>query len=153
MRPGSRRPPDAIVGHMRRFVLRVVVNAIALWLTTLLFSGFGHGWAVQVDPYAGGPVATAITFLLVGLVFGLVNGVLGTAIRIVAFPVYLLTLGLISLVGNGLLLLLVAWIRSWFGFGLSVAGFWYGVLGALVLGVVAWAVGLLLRPLGGRETD
>jgi putative membrane protein len=135
---------------MRRFVVRVVVNAIALWLTTLVFAAFG--WTgVRVVPYQANPTALVVTYLLLGLLFGVVNGVLGTAIRIVAFPLYLLTLGLISLVVNGLLFLLVAWISSLFGFGLVVAGFWWGVLGAIVLGVLAWIISLVLRPLSGAD--
>ena len=67
------------------------------------------------------------------------------------FFLYLLTLGLISLLVNGLLFLLVAWISDLLGFGLVVGGFWWGVLGALVLAVLSWLIGLLLRPLGGRE--
>jgi putative membrane protein len=137
---------------MRRFVVRAVVNAIALWLATLLFGAFGQGNGVRVVPYrADDPVATVLTYLLLGIVFGLVNGVLGTAIRIVAFPLYLLTLGLISLVVNGLLFLLVAWISGVIGFGLVVNGFWWGVLGALVTGIIGWIVALILRPLSGRE--
>jgi putative membrane protein len=136
---------------MRRFVVRVIGNAIALWLTTLLFAAFGRADALHVEPYASGPVALVVTFLLLGLLFGIVNGVLGTAIRIVAFPVYLLTLGLVSLLVNGLLLLLVAWISQLFGFGLVVGGFWEGVVGALILGVLGWIIGLVLRPLAGRE--
>ena len=138
---------------MRRFVVRAVVNAIALWLTTLLFAAFGQGDGVRVVPYAGDPVATVLTFLLLGLLFGIVNGVLGTAIRIVAFPLYLVTLGLISLVVNGLLFLLVSWISDVIGFGLVVDGFWWGVLGALVLGVIGFIVGTILRPLSGRNPD
>jgi len=139
---------------MRRFVVRAVVNAIALWLTTLLFAAFGQGDGVRVIPYrADDPVAVVLTFLLLGLIFGVVNGVLGTAIRIVAFPLYLLTLGLISLVVNGLLFLLVAWISGIIGFGLDVDGFWWGVIGALVTGVIGWVVGLILRPLSGRARD
>jgi putative membrane protein len=137
---------------MRRFVVRVIGNAIALWLTTLLFAAFGHPRSLHVEPYAPGPAAEVVTFLLLALLFGVVNGVLGTAIRIVAFPVYLLTLGLVSLIVNGLLLLLVAWISQFFGFGLVVGGFWDGVLGALVLGILGWIIGLVLRPLAGRET-
>jgi putative membrane protein len=137
---------------MRRFVVRAVVNAIALWLATLLFAALGQGDGVRVLPYrADDPVATVLTYLLLGLIFGLVNGVLGTAIRIVAFPLYLLTLGLISLVVNGLLFLLVAWISGVIGFGLQVDGFWWGVLGALVTGIIGWIVALVLRPLSGRE--
>ena len=137
---------------MRRFVVRAVVNAIALWLTTLLLGAF-VGSGVRVVPYTPDLTGWILTYLLLGIIFGVVNGVLGTAIRIVAFPVYLLTLGLISLVVNGLLFLLVAWISQVIGFGLHVDGFGWGVLGALVLGVLGWVIGLLLRPLAGREQD
>jgi putative membrane protein len=136
---------------MRRFVVSAIGNAIALWLETLVFAAAGAGYALHVSPYASDPVSVVLTYLLLGLLFGVVNGVLGTAIRIVAFPLYLLTLGLISLLVNGLLFLLVAWISSLIGFGLVVGGFWWGVLGALVLAVLSWLIGLVLRPLNGRE--
>jgi putative membrane protein len=136
---------------MRRFVVRVIGNAIALWVETLVFAALGARSALHVSPYGPDTVALVLTYLLLGLLFGVVNGVLGTAIRIVAFPLYLLTLGLISLVVNGLLFLLVAWISGLIGFGLVVGGFGWGVLGALVLAVLSWLIGLLLRPLSGRE--
>ena len=125
-----------------RFIVRLLINAFALWLTTLIVSG------VKVVPFEpGGTVETVLTFLLLALIFGVVNGVIGNLIRIVAFPLYVLTLGLIALIVNGLLLLLVAWISDLIGFGLTVDGFWWGVLGALVLGLISWLIGILLRPL------
>ena len=125
-----------------RFIVRLLINAFALWLTTLIVSG------VKVVPFApGGTVELVLTLLLLALIFGVVNGVIGNLIRIVAFPLYVLTLGLIALIVNGLLLLLVAWISSLIGFGLVVDGFWWGVLGALVLGLISWLIGILLRPL------
>ena len=50
---------------------------------------------------------------------------------------------------NGLLLLLVAWISSLIGFGLEVDGFWWGVLGAIVLGLISWLIGIVLKPIVG----
>ncbi|MEY9952152.1 phage holin family protein [Leifsonia sp. EB34] len=123
-----------------RFLLKVIINAVALWLTTLIVSG------VTVVPYAAGTTATVLTYLLVALIFGVVNAIVGTVVRIVAFPLYILTLGLISFIVNGLLLLLVSWISGLMGFGLHVAGFWWGVLGALVLGIIGWLIGLIFRP-------
>jgi putative membrane protein len=123
-----------------RFLLKVIINALALWLTTLIVSG------VTVVPYAPDTTATVLTYLLVALIFGVVNAIIGTVIRIVAFPLYILTLGLISFVVNALLLLLVSWISGLMGFGLHVDGFWWGVLGALVLGIIAWLIGLIFRP-------
>ena len=123
-----------------RFLLKVIINALALWLTTFIVSG------VTVKPYADGTTATVLTYLLIALIFGVVNAIVGTAIRIVAFPLYIITLGLISLVVNALLLLIVSWISDAMGFGLHVDGFWAGVLGALVLGIIAWLFGLIVRP-------
>jgi len=132
---------------MRRFLVRLVINAVALWLTTLIVSGGVR--VVAFEPR--GTLELVLTYLLVALVFGVVNGVIGNFIRIVAFPVYLLTLGLISLVVNGLLLMLVAWFTDLFGFGLEVDGFGWGVLGALVLGLLSWLIGIILRPIVGRN--
>jgi len=131
---------------MKRFVVRLLINAVALWLTTLIVAG------VTVDPFGSeGVLETVLTYLVVALVFGVVNGVIGGFIRIVAFPLYILTLGLIALVVNSLLLLLVAGITSLLGFGLEVDGFWWGVLGALVLALLSWLIGVLLRPVVGRD--
>lgn len=130
---------------MQRFLVRLVINAVALWLTTLIVAG------VRVVPYtADDAFATVVTYLFVALVFGIVNGVIGNLIRIVAFPLYILTLGLIALVVNSLLLLLVAFLTSLTGFGLEVDGFWWGVLGAIVLAFISWVIGIVLRPVVGR---
>ena len=128
-------------GGMGRFLLRVIINAVAVWLTTFIVAG------VHVTPYAPGDIlAVLLTYLLIGAIFAVVNNVIGTFIRIVAFPLYLLTFGLISFLVNGLLLLLVSWIMSFFGFGLTVDGFWWAVLGALVIAIINAIFALLLRP-------
>jgi putative membrane protein len=125
-----------------RLILRLLINAAALWLTTLILAPH-----VAVDPYGDKEVLeTIVTYLVVALIFGIVNGIIGGIVRVVAFPIYVLTLGLISLVVNGLLLLLVAWISGLLGFGLQVESFWWGVLGAVVLGIISWLLGILLRP-------
>ena len=123
-----------------RFLLKIAVSAFTLWLTTLIVSG------VRVVPYEDSDLATVLTYLLIALIFGVVNATVGTFIRIVGFPLYVLTLGLISFIVNGLLLLIVDWISGLIGFGLEVDGFWWGVLGALVLGVISWLIGLVVRP-------
>ena len=129
-----------------RFLVRLVVNAVALWLTTLIVSG------VTVTPFGdGSTTAVVLTFLLVAFVFGLVNAVLGTIIRIVAFPLYVLTLGLISLIVNAVLLLVVAGISETIGFGLQVESFGWGIVGAFVLAVFSWLIGLLVRPVLRRR--
>lgn len=132
---------------MKRFLVRLIINSVALWLTTIIVTG------VEVVSYGpkGDTLSFVLTLLLVAFIFGLVNGIIGNLIRIVAFPLYILTLGLIALLVNGLLLLLVAWISDLIGFGLTVETFWWGVLGAVVLGLLSWLIGILLRPIVGRS--
>jgi putative membrane protein len=131
---------------MGSFLVKLIVNAAALWVTTLIVAG------VRVEAYAPDTVALVLTYLLIALIFGVVNGVVGGFVRIVAFPLYVLTLGLVSFIVNGLLLLLVAWISGLLGFGLVIDGFWWGVLGAFVLGVFSWLFGLLVRPLNNSSS-
>ena len=130
---------------MARFLMKLTLNAVALWLTTLLVAGVG------IESYGTGTLALVLTYLLVAFIFGLVNGIIGTFVRVIAFPIYVLTLGLISFIVNGLLLLLVAGISDLMGFGLQVDGFWAGVWGALVLGIISWILGLFTRPGNGRS--
>ncbi|MGY4858877.1 phage holin family protein [Cryobacterium sp. AP23] len=131
---------------MGSFLVKLIVNAAALWVTTLIVAG------VRVEPYGPDTIAIVLTYLLIALIFGFVNGFIGGFVRIVAFPLYVLTLGLLSFIVNGLLLLLVAWVSSLFGFGLVIDGFWWGVFGAFVLGVFSWLFGLLVRPLNNSSS-
>ena len=134
---------------MFRFLLRLIVNsfalAIAVWVVPgLTMVPYAQGESVVV----GGPsLELILSYLLIALVFGLINGIIGNAIRIVAFPIYILTLGLISLVVNAALLLLVTLVSEWLGFGLFVQDFYWGIIGALVLSLSGWIIGMVLRPL------
>lgn len=124
-------------------IIRVLVNAFALWLTTLIVGGTGeHGvWVVPIEDSNIGRLATLV---LVALVFGLVNGTLGKVVRFVSIPLYILTLGLVGLLINGLMLLVVHWLSDLAGFGLSVESFWWGVLAALVLSLLSGILNGLL---------
>jgi putative membrane protein len=125
-----------------RFVVRVLVNAFAIWVVTLLLSP-----TVSVVAFPpGGMLQLVLTLLLVAAIFALVNTVVGTVIKIVTFPIYLLTLGLISLVTNGFLLWFTAWLMHPWGWGLRVENFWWGVVAALLIAIINWLFGILLRP-------
>ena len=125
-----------------RFIVRVVVNAFAIWVVTLI-----PALTVTATPFAPGEtLQLVLTLLLVAAIFALVNTIIGTIIKIVAFPIYILTLGLISLIVNGFLLWLTAWITSSWGWGLSVGEFWWGVGAALLISVINWIFGIILRP-------
>lgn len=125
-----------------RFLIRVIVNAFAIWVVTLI-----PALNVEVIPFAPGEtLQLVITLLAVAAVFAIVNTIIGTIIKIVAFPLYILTLGLISLVINGLLLWITAWLTHWWSWGLRVEDFWLGVVAALVISLINWVFGIILRP-------
>lgn len=117
------------------FLVRLVVNATALWITTLLISG------IEVGGRGGGKVAT---LLAVALIFGVVNAILKPVIRVVGCVFYLLTLGLFALVVNALLFLLTDWIASQLGLAFTVDGFWPAFWGAIVLAVVSWLISVVI---------
>ncbi len=124
------------------FLVRIAVNAFAIWIVSLIP-------VLQVSLVAFPPadwLQVALTALLVGLVFAIVNTIIGTVIKVLAFPLYVLTLGLISLVINGFLLWLTAWITSFWDFGLRVEHFWWGVVAALIISLINWIFGIILRP-------
>ncbi|WP_125133188.1 phage holin family protein [Microbacterium sp. 10M-3C3] len=125
-----------------RFIVRVAINAFAIWVVSLIT-------VLQVRLIAFAPgewLQVALTALLVGLIFALVNSIIGTVLKVLAFPLYILTLGLISLVINGFLLWLTAWITSFWSFGLRVEDFWWGVVAALIITIINWILGIILRP-------
>ncbi|WP_295011836.1 phage holin family protein [uncultured Microbacterium sp.] len=130
-----------------RFLIRVIVNAFAIWIVSLI-----PALQVVVTPYPpGGIVPLIVTLLAIGLVFGLVNTIIGTVLKIVALPLYILTLGLISLVINGFLLWLAAWITGFWGWGLSVGGFGWTIVAALLIAIINAIFGALLRPQRRRD--
>jgi putative membrane protein len=125
-----------------RFLLRIVINAFAIWVVTLI-----PALQVSIVPFApGGTLQYVLTLLIVGLIFGIVNTIIGTIIKIVAIPLYIITLGLISLLINGFLLWLTAWLTHWWNWGLRVDDFWWGVVAALIITVINWVLGIFLRP-------
>ena len=125
-----------------RFLLRIVINAFAIWVVTLIPT-----LQVSIVPFAPGhTLQYVLTLLIVGLIFGIVNAIIGTIIKIVAIPLYIVTLGLISLIINGFLLWLTAWLTHWWSWGLRVDDFWWGVVAALIITVINWVLGIFLRP-------
>ncbi|GAA3347459.1 phage holin family protein [Amorphoplanes nipponensis] len=124
-------------------LIRLVITAVSLWIATVLVDGI----RLTTDS-PGGKVGT---LLAVAAIFGIVNAVLRPIIKTVGCGLYVLTLGLISLVVNGLLFLLVSWIAGQFDLPFHVDDFWpSAILGALLVGVVSWVLNMLV-PDGGDD--
>jgi putative membrane protein len=126
---------------MLGIVLRLVCSAAAVWLSTVLI----HGITVTAESTWG----TIGTLLLVALIFGVVNTVIKPIVKLVGCGLYVLTLGLIALVVNGLLFWLVSWIAGGLSIPFHVDDFWpSAVLGALLVSIVAWVLGLVVKDRG-----
>ncbi len=142
-KPGGR----CETGRTMRFIIRVVVNAFALWVVTLI-----PVLQVVITPFPPGEtLQLVLTLLAVAAIFALVNTIIGTVVKVIAFPLYILTFGLIGFVINGFLLWLTAWITSGFGWGLTVGHFWWGVVAALIISVINGIFGFILRPQSKRQ--
>ena len=119
-----------------RFVLRTLATAVALWVATALLDG--------ITVSGSSAWGDALTLIAVAIIFGLVNAVLKPIIKVLGCVFYILTLGLIAFVVNALLFLLVSWLSGLPHLPFHVDGFWTALLGAIIVGVVSWAINLLI---------
>ncbi|MCF8546396.1 MAG: phage holin family protein [Microbacteriaceae bacterium] len=125
---------------MTRLLLGLIINTAALWIADSFVEG------IHLIPFGSGEANLVLSYAAVAAVFGIVNAVIGNFIRIVAFPLYLLTLGLVALLVNAGLLTLVSQATQYMGFGLVIDDFSWGVIGALVMSLCNWLIGIALRP-------
>lgn len=124
---------------MRSFLIKVVVNALAIWVATLVVPGIS---ATGRGTDLGNQV---LTFLVIGLIFGLVNAVVKPVVALLALPLYVLTLGLFSFIVNALMLELTSWISQATPLTFHVEDFfWSAVLGAVVVTFVSMVLNLIL---------
>jgi putative membrane protein len=118
-------------------LIRLVVTAVSLWISTLVISG--------IELTTESVTRKIITLLVVAAIFGIVNAVLRPIIKVIGCGLYVLTLGLIALIVNGLLFLLTSWIAGKLDLPFHVDHFWpSAVLGALLVGVVSWLLNMLV---------
>ncbi|PFG37036.1 putative membrane protein [Flavimobilis soli] len=125
------------------FVLRVLVSAFAIWITSLLVGGF----EIVGGDTAG---ATVVVLLVVAFILAVGNAGVKPIVAVLSFPLYVLTLGLFTLVVNALMLLLTAWITSHTDWGLRIDGFWTAVWSALLVSIVSFFTSLAI---GRRDKD
>ena len=126
---------------MKRFLVGTVINCLGLWLVTFVIQ------AIKIAPWGGETTWNLVaSFVFVGMIFGLVTAIVAPVIKVLAFPLYILTFGLISVLINGAMLLLVAWLSSAIKAGVfsidgaslsgvESAAFGWAILGALIMSV------------------
>jgi len=116
---------------MMRLLLRILINAAALWVAVRFVPGI---------VYTGTP----LMLLCVALVFGVVNTVVKPIVVLLSLPAVLLTLGIFLLVVNALMLWLTGWLSTALGLGFEVQGLGSAFVGAIVVSLVAWVLSMFL---------
>ena len=116
------------------FLLRVVINALALGVAAWLVGGISVG---------GDTNEQLLTLLAVGLVFGVVNTFITPIVKLLSIPFIIVTLGLFLIVVNALMLLLTEEIAGVFGLDFTVDGFWSAVFGSIIISIVSAVLGAL----------
>jgi putative membrane protein len=117
---------------MSKFILRWVINAIALFLAVYLVPGVNleGGW---------------VSILWLALIFGLINAFLRPLLKLLTCPLIILTLGLFTLLINTFLFWLTSQVGQAFGIGFTIDGFWPAFLGGLVVTAVSVIMSLILK--------
>jgi len=119
-----------------KILIKIVVTAVAVWVATLVIPG------IQLHTHS--VAGKAGTVLVVALIFGLVNAVLKPIAKAVGCLAYAVTLGLISIVVNGLLFWLTSFLAGKLKLPFHITGFVAAVLGALLVGIVGWVLSLIV---------
>ncbi|MBI3958713.1 MAG: phage holin family protein [Chloroflexi bacterium] len=110
---------------MSKLIIRLVINAAALWVAAQVVPGIHLG---------EGPEVAVTSLLLVALIFGLINALIKPVVKLVTCPAYILTLGLFTFIVNALMLQLTAWLSNG---ALTIDRFLDALLGGIVISIVS----------------
>jgi putative membrane protein len=127
---------------MNKFIIRWVINAIALYAAVMIVPGIQVRTSLSEQWMA---------IVLLALVFGLLNALLRPLLLLLTCPLIILTLGLGTLLINTLLFYLTGWIGTQFGWGLTISGFWAAFFGALVVSIVSILLNLIVKDDAARH--
>lgn len=107
-------------------IQRLIISAIAVWLTASFLTG------VEISPWWAN--------IIVALVLGLVNTFIKPVVKLFALPITFITLGLFGLIINALMIVLTAWLA---GDYFVLDGFWTAFLFSIILSVVTWLLNVI----------
>ena len=113
------------------FLLRLLINAAALWVAIQVVDGIEHRgswWSL----------------LFVALVFGVLNASIRPLLKLLSLPIIILTLGLFIFVLNALMLRLTAWVSGLLDLGFYVEGFWDAFWGGLIVSIVSFLLSMFM---------
>ena len=116
-------------------IVQLLINAGALYVAVLLVPNLDFAFESE---------NAWLKFLLVAFIFGLVNTFVRPVLRLLTFPITMMTLGLFLIVINALMLLLTDAISDELNLGLVVGDFLAALLGAIIIALVGFVLSLLI---------
>jgi putative membrane protein len=130
---------------MRSFIMRVIINGLALWIASWLLPGLDITTTATTEAVAKTGVnqgtdaaGIVLAYLFVGLIFGLVNAFVRPVVSFLSLPITILTLGLFTVVINAAMLYLTSWISSHTPVHFTIDSFfWTAVLAAIIITVIS----------------
>ncbi|WP_309071019.1 phage holin family protein [Arthrobacter sp.] len=129
---------------MLRFIVRVLINALALWVAAWLLPGIELGAEASSEVSGNGTVTSVVSYLFVGLVFGLVNALVRPVVSLLSLPLTIITLGLFTIIINAGMLMLTSWLTSLTPIDFVVDDFfWTAILGAIIISLVSLVAGTI----------
>jgi putative membrane protein len=141
---------------MRSLFVRVIVNALALWVANWILPGLDISTTATTGAVANSGVTQGtetvgiiLAYLFIGLIFGLVNAFVKPLVSLLSLPLTILTLGLFTIIINAAMLYLTSWLSSYTPVHFTIDSFfWTAVLAAIIITVVSLVAGRLP---GGRR--
>ncbi len=108
-----------------KLIIRIVINAIAIWVTSLLLSSFTF-------------TGNIFSLIVIGIVFGLINALVRPIVKLLTLPINLATLGLFTLVINTIMLMLTVWLSDSLSLGGGIfKSFVTAFIGAIIISIVS----------------
>ena len=130
---------------MRSFIVRVLINGLALWIASWILPGLDITTSATTEAIAKTGISqgtdaagVVLAYLFIGLIFGLVNAFVRPIVSFLSLPITILTLGLFTVVINAAMLYLTSWISSYTPVNFSIDSFfWTAVLAAIIITVIS----------------
>ena len=141
---------------MRSFIVRVLINGLALWIASWILPGLDISSSATTAAVANTGVTQGtetigiiLAYLFIGLIFGVVNAFVRPLVSFLSLPITILTLGLFTIVINAAMLYLTSWLSSYTPVHFTIDSFfWTAVLAAIIITLISLVAG---RVPGGRR--
>jgi putative membrane protein len=130
---------------MRSFIVRVVINGLALWIASWILPGLDISTSAASEAVARTGVTQGtdtigiiLAYLFIGLIFGLVNAFVRPLVSLLSLPITILTLGLFTVVINAAMLYLTSWLSSYTPIDFTIDSFfWTAILAAIIITIIS----------------